>query len=89
MKADAKIMKSSYIQQVCEQYKGKLIEGDLTAIVELHFTNRLRRDRDNRHKISMDSMEGIIFKDDTQIQTAVVSKYLDKENPRIVIYLLE
>jgi Holliday junction resolvase RusA-like endonuclease len=89
MKADAKIMKSSYIQQVTEQYKGEIIEGDLTAIVELYFTNRLRRDRDNRHKISMDSMEGIIFKDDTQIQTAVVSKHLDKENPRIVIYLLD
>lgn len=89
MKAEAKLLKASYLLQAMSQYNGEIITWDLYAIIELHFKDKRRRDWDNRHKLSMDAMEWVIFKDDSQIKKVFVTKELDKENPRITIYLSE
>lgn len=47
-------------------------------------------DRDNRHKISMDALEGVVYEDDNQIKDILwVKMYKDAENPRIELYIDE
>jgi crossover junction endodeoxyribonuclease RusA len=87
MKKAAKEMKASYIEQTQKQYGWELMEWPLEIFIKLYFNSRARRDRDNRHKISMDSLEWIVFKDDSQIQIAHVEKFYDKENPRIELVI--
>ena len=88
MTAKAKALKEDYQWQVKEQYKGQIIEDDLVANILLYFKDNRRRDWDNWHKISMDSLEGIVYKDDSQIQEAHIFKEIDKDNPRIEIILI-
>lgn len=87
MKTEAKNQKEQYQWEAKSQWKGKPLEGDLIAEIKLYFKDKRRRDWDNWHKISMDALEGIAYKDDSQIKKAVVEKFLDKEQPRIEIKL--
>ena len=87
MKKEAKEVKQYYIEQIQEQYKWLVIEWPVICQIDLYRSNNLRRDRDNRHKISMDAMEWIVFKDDTQIQQAIVTKY--KWDERIEVTITE
>ncbi len=87
LKPKARETKKSYIEQVKEQYEGNILQWNLIVEIDLYFGDNRRRDRDNRHKISMDSMEWIVFVDDKQIQQAIVTKY--KWEPRIEIRIIE
>jgi Holliday junction resolvase RusA-like endonuclease len=87
MKKEAKEVKIYYIEQIQEQYKWPVIEWPVIVSIDLYRSNNLRRDRDNRHKISMDAMEWIVFKDDTQIQQAIVTKH--KWDERIELTITE
>jgi crossover junction endodeoxyribonuclease RusA len=84
----AKILKEIYIQQIRSQYKWPVLEGEYFALIDLYFSNKLRRDRDNRHKLSMDALQGIVLVDDSQIMCSFVSKLIDKDLPRISIRLV-
>lgn len=79
----ARTRKQQYEWEVKNQWKGEPLEGDLSIDIVLYFGTKRRVDWDNFHKISTDSLEGIVFKDDSQIQEAHVIKDYDKENPRI------
>lgn len=83
MKPQARATKESYIQQARSQYKWQPLDIALQVEITLYFPDHRRRDRDNRHKISMDSMEWIVYLDDKQIEQALVRKRIDKKNPRI------
>lgn len=37
----------------------------------------------------MDAMTGIVYEDDSQIISALVEKFIDKDNPRIEIDILQ
>ncbi len=87
MKADAKKLKASYVEQINEQYWGDLIEEDVSITIELFFGDKRKRDRDNYHKLSMDSLEDTVLVNDVQIQRAEVTKHYDKETPRIELYI--
>lgn len=54
----------------------------------MYFGDKRKRDRDNYHKIAIDSLDGIVLKDDVLIEQAMVTKYYDKENPRYKIWIL-
>lgn len=84
-KKEARELKESYIWEAKSQYKGGVLDCDLCVEVRLFFGDKRKRDWDNYHKLSMDALEGIVYKDDTQIQKAVVTKHYDKENPRMEI----
>jgi Holliday junction resolvase RusA-like endonuclease len=71
----AKETKESYIKQVRNQRDEDLIKWDIEINIKLVFGDKLRRDRDNRHKISMDAMEWIVFEDDRQIKKATVEMF--------------
>jgi crossover junction endodeoxyribonuclease RusA len=87
MSASGKALKEDYQWQLKSQYKKKPITGDIDMRVELFFGDERKRDIDNYNKILLDSMSGIIFEDDSQIQSLLIIKNKDKKNPRIEIQL--
>lgn len=87
MDANGKAMKESYQWQVKSQWKENMIVDNIELEIDLYFKDRRRRDWDNYHKITMDAMEDIVFKDDSQIQKTTVIKHIDKENPRTEIII--
>ncbi len=89
MSKAGKDLKESYQWQIKSQYKGKPLDKPLSIALKLHFGTRRRCDWDNFHKLSMDACNGILWADDSQIQTSLVSKHYDKENPRIELEVTE
>lgn len=90
MTADAKSLKNSYVIQWKVQNKVKPLDCLLSVYIKLYFKDRRVRDWDNWHKISMDSLTWIIYKDDSQIKLATIEIMpIDKENPRIELYFEE
>lgn len=89
MTKKGKELKQSYVEQATEQYKKKILSSLLSLEIHLYFGDERVRDWDNFHKISMDSMTGIVWEDDSQIMKSIVEKHKDKENPRIEIYITD
>ena len=65
-------------------YKGKPTKEKVKVKVYYYFKDKRRRDILN-DKLTWDSMEGIIFYDDKQIDEAHVYRRYDKKNPRAEI----
>ena len=89
MTKEARELKQDYIKQAGEQWKGEPISEDIGLGIDLYFGDKRKRDWDNFHKISQDSLEGIVFENDNQIQWAFVRKFISKDNPRIEITIYE
>jgi len=90
MKNDAKLLKQSYSIQARNQYKGSLLSSNLSVYIRLYFPDKRVRDWDNWHKLSMDSLTGILWLDDTQIKLATVQiMEVDKKDPRIELIIDE
>lgn len=86
MKKEAKELKNSYILQAKMQYKWPVLENHLSITIRLYFKDKRVRDWDNWHKLSMDSLTGVIYKDDNQIKSVTIHiMEADKWNPRIEI----
>jgi crossover junction endodeoxyribonuclease RusA len=86
MTKKGKALKESYTLQAESQCK-KVFKGDVEMTIMLYFGDKRRRDVDNYNKLILDSLEGICYKDDKQVQTLVVTKMYDKEIPRSEIYI--
>lgn len=81
-----KDLKESYAKQAREQYNGEVLQGELYIEIDLYFGNKRRHDYDNYGKILNDSLTGIIWEDDSQIEhCGKIKKHYCKENPRIEI----
>jgi len=85
MTADGAMTKALYQWQARQQWKKPIINYDIEVAINLYFSDNRCRDWDNWHKISMDALTGIVWKDDKQIRKATVEKFIDKKNPRIEI----
>jgi len=83
MSPQGKALKESYQWQAKMLHKGKPLEGDLEISIVIFQKTKRKTDWDNFNKIVMDSLSGIVWVDDSQIQVAHVEKAYDKENPRI------
>jgi Holliday junction resolvase RusA-like endonuclease len=57
----------------------------VSVTVACYFPDARRRDVDNVLKAVLDAMNGIAYADDCQVQSASVSKQIDRERPRIEI----
>lgn len=67
-------------------WKGEPISGRKIALkVVLYFKDERRHDIDNYNKILFDSMNGIVWEDDSQIDELEIRKTVDKSNPRIEV----
>ena len=85
MKKEAKILKAKRQEEVKKQREWYPMEWDIRMWIRYHHWSRTKRDIDNYAKLVLDSMTGICFNDDSQIQFLYLSKFYDKENPRVEI----
>lgn len=88
LSADGKALKEDYQWQTKSQWKDGITESTLTVEVKLFFKSKIKHDIDNYSKILLDSLTGIVWKDDSQIEQIIISKFMDKLNPRIEIEIL-
>jgi len=51
----------------------------------LYFGTRHQRDIDNCFKLIFDGMQGIVYKNDSQIDELYAIRLLDKKNPRVIV----
>ena len=60
----------------------------LAVNLMFYFGDNRKRDIDAYIKIVLDSMEGVVYENDSQIVEMHVFKEVDKENPRTVVQIL-
>jgi Holliday junction resolvase RusA-like endonuclease len=80
-----KAVKQSYIKQTLSQWKDKPISENVYVNIRLYFGTKRKADIDNFNKLLLDSMTGIVWIDDSQIQKMTIEKFYDKLDPRIEI----
>lgn len=86
MTAKGKAQKEDYGYQVLQQVKKtkwKMTDKPLSVSIELYLPDKRKNDIDNFNKIIFDSLTGIVWNDDSQIQRLFITKEYDKENPRV------
>lgn len=86
--AKGRDLKESYQWQAKSQWKEPIMEGAISVVINTYHDNHRKNDWDNFHKLSMDALTGIVYKDDSQIEQAIVTKYYDHDHPRIEIEIL-
>lgn len=62
---------------------------DVLVEITFYFGDNRRRDISNYDKGLLDSMIKIVYDDDSQIQTLILHKQIDKENPRAHVQIFE
>lgn len=70
---------------VKQEIKGKLFTGDIAVFLDFYRSDRRRCDIDNLQKAILDALNGIAYKDDSQIVKLHSEKHFDRENPRVYI----
>src|SRR3990167_4034526 len=81
---EGKDRKTQYQWEAKSQWKDLIIEtNDIQVSIRLYFRDKRVHDIDNFGKILLDSLTGIVWEDDKQIQRMLVTKNYSKENPRI------
>lgn len=88
MSADGKALKESYQWQAKSQFKKKPLKSTLEVWAEIYFGTKRKSDVDNFSKIFLDSLTGIVWVDDSQIESLHISKRYDKKEPRIEVEVL-
>lgn len=84
-----KSLKESYGYQAKSQWRWGVSDKPFEVSIYLYFKTQRKHDIDNYGKILLDSMTGIVWKDDSQIWKMTVNKMVDKKNPRIEISIDE
>lgn len=87
MTTKGKELKEDYQWQIKSQYRGNPMKGDIDLRVELFFADNRKRDIDNYNKILLDAFMGLLWEDDSQIQSLLIIKNKDLKNPRIEIQI--
>lgn len=82
---DGSKLKEYYQWEVKTQWKEDIQYKELELDIKLYFGDKRKRDIDNFNKLVLDSMTGIVYLDDKQIQKLTVEKLYDKKNPRVEI----
>ena len=89
MSKEGKDLKESYQLEAKSQWKDKPMEGSLIVELKLFFKKGGKHDIDNFSKIILDSLNGIVYEDDGQIEQMTVTKFIDKNNPRAEIEVIQ
>ena len=72
-----------------EFLEDKPYECMLKIKIELRFKDKRRRDIDNFNKGLLDSMSGIVYKDDCQIEEMNIKKYIGCGKDEIIVEIEE
>jgi crossover junction endodeoxyribonuclease RusA len=89
MKKESKERKESYQWEAKSQWRKKVLVEELSISIKLFFGDKRKRDWDNYHKLSMDALSGIVWVDDSQIKKCLVEVFIDNQNPRIEVNILD
>ena len=91
MTPKAKMFKEDFLASVKKQLpkNHKLLTGLLEVRYFLTFPDKRRRDVDNYNKMIFDTMNEVVYKDDSQIQKLTVSKKYVKGKSKIVLKIKE
>lgn len=65
------------------------IQGPVRMEINVYWPDLRRRDTDNAAKSIGDGLNGIAFDDDYQVAQLVVTKHLDRDNPRAEVIIEE
>lgn len=82
MSKQGKDLKEEYQWQIKSSFKGKPTSKEVDVVINLYFGVKRKHDVDNYNKLILDACSGLIWEDDSQIQSLLVVKHYDKENPR-------
>ena len=74
--------------EIASQWKNEPLEGDVTVNVIYYHKNKTHGDIDAYLKMLLDAMEGVVYKNDKQINELHVFREFDKENPRTELQIL-
>lgn len=85
MKKEAHKLKEKRQEEVKKQWEWWVLDYELWIAIRYYHWDRRIRDIDNYWKLVLDCMTGIVYEDDSQIRHMYLSKYFDKENPRVEI----
>lgn len=85
MSKEGRELKESYQWQAKTQWRDKPTKEPVQVLIRLFFGRKGKKDIDNFGKICLDSLTGIVWEDDSQIEEMVVAKFYDKERPRIEV----
>ena len=75
--------------RMAAQWRGRMLEGDVSLHAVLWVPDKRKRDVTNYSKLLQDAMTGIVFADDAQVVRALWEKKLDRDNPRVELTLEE
>lgn len=92
MSAEGKKVKQQIISETKKQMKTQVWEYELTKSTYLYldtyiYMNRLGRDDNNIYKLLNDSLEKIVYDNDSRILTRTQKILIDSENPRVEVEL--
>lgn len=73
-----------------QQYKGKILEGNLSIEIIVNFKNKVHADTCNLFKGINDALQGFIYLNDKQIKTATISisENSPEENFTVIIEVI-
>lgn len=66
----------------------RIVDGDLVLTLRF-YRPRKAGDLDNRIKVTLDSLNGVAYKDDAQVKELHAYLYDDKDNPRVEVHIEE
>jgi crossover junction endodeoxyribonuclease RusA len=69
------------------EYKQEPYRGAVVVRLEFWMPNRRRRDLDNLSKAVLDALNGIVWHDDTQVEALHLYKFVDGDDPRVVVHV--
>lgn len=76
--------KDAIMWEARADFRGEMYLGRLHVRVDVYYRDKKRRDLDNM-KMLFDSLTGIAWKDDSQIDELFVKRHCDPVDPRIII----
>lgn len=86
MTVEGKDIKAYYQAQAGLQWRPKPpLIGAVGLVARFYFKTRRKSDMDNFAKLLLDSMSGIVYEDDGQINELTFIRDYNKENPRIEV----
>ena len=76
------------VKSIASEVFNEMLEGEICAKIKFYRATKRRIDLDNLLKPILDSLNGIAYKDDSQVTEIIALKYVDKSNPRaeVTIY---
>lgn len=87
MTTEGKVLKNTYQWEAKTQWKGGPLAGNVDMTIRFFFKDRRKRDLDNQNKLVLDSLSGIAYVDDSQINALHLHREHDPKSPRIEITL--